>query len=57
LDAVQTSSDTHAAPTPLPAADAAHYVFAIVVDVETAVTNGFLSHRQSSLRMLLTWTS
>ena len=49
-DAVQTSSDTRAAPTPLPRPDALHYVIAIVVDVDTGVTNGFLTHWSSSSR-------
>jgi hypothetical protein len=44
LDAVQAGSDTRAAPTPLPAADAVHYVIAIAVDVDTRMTNGFRSY-------------
>lgn len=56
MDAVQTSSDARVAPTPLPA-DAAHYVNAIVVDGDATATNGYLSHRTSSVHWLTTWTS
>jgi len=32
-----------------------HHVITIVVDADTRVTNGFLSHRPSSLHLLTTW--
>ena len=35
---------------PLPGRDAARYIIAIVVGVDTEVTNGFLRHRPSSSR-------
>ena len=59
MDAVQTSfralpPSAHPAP---PAADAVHCVFASSVNVEARMTNGFLSHRLSSLHTLTTRTS
>jgi hypothetical protein len=56
-DDVQGYSDTRDAPVPLPRRYVAYDAIAIAADVDTRVSNGFLSHRLSPLHVLTTWTS